>query len=263
MKKSLLYMFAALAVVMFTSCGDNDEPVNKQTFTSTINTRAVESDVVYFSQNSAKVEVNYTNMTIQFSCAYADVNGHSHTFSTPEMKLSTASGTVYSFTNSAASGNDGISSFKGYLDMATGMMWYSFMVDGSTTVVNTSHLLYAYSTTKVTNPDNAFTYDHQNSAYLFAIDSKGESCSMRISNFAPNITGAVQALEIQYNDLKVVPSPTGYTITADEAESNYAGFYTITDLVFNLDNQCKVIDGSFKCSDLEFKITGDLFPDVL
>lgn len=262
MKKSLIYIFAVLAAVMFTSCSDNDEPVNKQSFTSTINTRAIEGDAVYFSQNSAKVEVNYTGMTIQFSTTYADINGHSHSFTTGEMKMTLASGTVYTFTNSAASGNDGISSLKGYLDMATGMMWYSFMADGTTTVVNSSHLLYAYSTTTVTNPDNGYTYNHQNSAYLFAIDSKGETCTMRISNFAPNITGSIQALEIQFNDLKVVPTLTGYTITADEADSNYSGFYTITDLAINLDSQCQVINGSFKCSDLDFKITGDLFPNV-
>ena len=52
MKKSLIYIFAVLAAVMFTSCSDNDEPVNKQSFTSTINTRAIEGDAVYFSQNS-------------------------------------------------------------------------------------------------------------------------------------------------------------------------------------------------------------------
>ena len=52
----------------------------------------------------------------------------------------------------------------------------------------------------------------------------------------------------------------GYTITADEAESSYRGFYTITDLDIELDTQGLIIGGSFKCSDLDFTLDGRMFP---
>ena len=67
MKKSLIYIFAVLAAVMFTSCSDNDEPVNKQTVSMTINNRAIDGDQVVFSQANAKVEMNYTDMEIQIN----------------------------------------------------------------------------------------------------------------------------------------------------------------------------------------------------
>ena len=143
-------------------------------------------------------------------------------------------------------------------DMATGMLWYSFYKDGYP-VISTSHLLYAYSTTTVINPDNGNHYSHKQSAYLFALDTKGEKCVMKVSNFTPNINGAIEAEELQYDDLTVTPTVNGYTITASEVESSMRGFYTITDLNIVLDAQCRVINGSFKCKDLDFTISGGLF----
>ena len=262
MKKSLIYIFAVLAAVMFTSCSDNDEPVNKQSFTSTINTRAIEGDAVYFSQNSAKVEVNYTGMTIQFT---SDYNDDQWPFPLvhhwrDEDDLSLGHGLYlhqqrglgqrrHQFTQGLPrhGHRHDVVQFHGRRHH-----------DGCQLEPSALCLLDDHGH----QSRQWFTYYNQKSAYLFALDCKGETCTMQISNFAPNITGSIQALEIQFNDLKVVPTLTGYTITADEADSNYSGFYTITDLVINLDSQCQVINGSFKCSDLDFKITGDLFPNV-
>ena len=62
MKKLSFLLLSLLAVTLFTACGNEDEPVNKQSFTSTINCRAIDGDQVVFSQSSAKVELNYTDM---------------------------------------------------------------------------------------------------------------------------------------------------------------------------------------------------------
>lgn len=257
MKKLSILFFSLLAVIMFTSCNDSDNTVNKQTFTSTINNRAIDGTDVIFSQGSAKLEVNFTNMTIQFTSDYRDANGQTRSITTPEMSLTSKGGSVYQF-QTPGIGEDAMT---GYFDMATGMLWYTFNKDGYP-IVTTSHLLYAYSTTTVTNPDNGNHYSHKQSAYLFALDTRGEKCSMRVSNFAPNIAGAIEAEEIQYDGLTVTPTANGYTITASQAESSMRGFYTITDLNIELTSQCRIISGSFKCGGLNFTITGDLFGDI-
>lgn len=246
-------LLALLAVSLFTACGNDDEPVNKQTVSMTINNRAIDGETVVFSQNNAKVEVNYTDMMIQFNTEYTDATGRPHSIASPTMPLTNEGGTIYSF-------GKGTSEMSGYIDFATGMTWY-IINDVSGIVVSTSQLLYAYSTTMVTNPDNGNHYSHEHSAYLFALDSKCEKCIMSISNFIPNIAGSVEAGEVQFNNLTVTATTTGYTITAAEAEANNKS-YTLTDVNINLNSQCQMINGSFKCKDLMFSITGPLFPNM-
>ena len=260
MKKLSLLLLSLLAVVMFTACGNDDEPVNKQNVTMVINNRAIDGDNVVFSQGSANVELNYTDMFIKFTADYKDANGQSHSLTTPDMKMTAVSSTVYTFNNIASSTYTGIDALAGYIDLASGMMWFSFD-DGTSHVVTTTQLLYAYTTTSITNPETGNHYSHEQSAYLFALDTRGETCVMKISNFAPNVVGSVQASEIQYDGLTVTPTTTGYVITADEVESSYKGFYNITDVNFILDSQGQVISGSFKCNNLDFAITGKAFPN--
>lgn len=259
--KKFFYLFAVLALVSLSACNESDEPTNIQTATMVINSRAIDGDDMVFSQGSSKVELDYTNMFIKFTADYRDINGQSHTITTPDMKLYIMNSSIYKFDNIASNEYTGIEQLTGYIDFATGMMWYSFK-DASSKVVSSSQFLYAYTTTTVTNPDNGYHFSHEQSAYLFALDARGETCTMKISNFIPNINGSVQASEIQYKDLTVTPTTTGYIITADEVESSYKGFFSITDLNIILNNQCMVIGGSFKSNDLEFSINGSLFPDT-
>ena len=255
MKKLSFLLLLLLAMTVFTACNDDEKTVNKQSFSSTINNRAIDGNEVVFSQSTAKAEVNFTDMTILFTSEYRDADGQTHSLTTPAMSMITKGGSVYQF-----NGNIGSEALNGYFDMATGMLWYTF-ISGGNEVFSSSHLLYAYSTTTVTNPDNGNHYSHKESAYLFAPDARGETCIMRISNFTPNIAGAVEASEIQYEGLTLTPTTTGYTITANEVEpTNYSGRFIITDLNIALDSQCKVINGTFKCGDLDFTVNGDLFP---
>ena len=266
MKKLSVLFVSLLVVTVFTACNNNDDSSNTQTFTMTINSRAIDGDDVVFSQGTGKADLDYTNMLIKFNGDYKDANGLSHTFATPDMKMTGTNTAVRHFTNVASSTYTGIEGLDGYIDFSTGMMWYTFEV-GGVKVVSTSCLLYAYTmlyayvTTTITNPDNGNHSSHDHSAYLFGIDTKGETCTMLISNFIPTIGGSVQANEIQYKNLTMTPTATGYTITAAEAESSYRGFYTITDLNVNLNDQGRVIEGSFKCNGLEFTISGKMFPN--
>lgn len=259
MKKYFYYLFALTAMVMFSSCINGDEPNTKQSFTSTINCRAIDGDDVIFSQGSAKVEVDYSELFIKFTADYKDAEGMAHSLTTPDMKLYAVSSSVYTFNNMASSTYTGIDMLQGSIDFATGMMWYSFNVDGSTKVVCTTHLLYAYTNTTITDPESGNHGTHQQSAYLFALDAKGQTCTMKISNFMCNLNSAVDVIEIQYDDLTVTPTTTGYIISAEMVESSNRGSYTLTNVNFNLNDQCQVINGSFKCNDLQFNVDGNLF----
>ena len=265
MKKLSFLLLSLLVVTLFTACNKSDEPENKQIVNMTINSRAIDGDQIVFSQGTAKVELNYSDMLIKFTADYKDVDGVSHTITTPDMKMTrlSSSSSVYEFVSSSSQMGSNIGeSLGGYIDLTTGVMWYTINT-GSMEVVCTTHLLYAYTTTTMTNPDNGNHGSHQQSAYLFALDSKGQTCIMSISNFIDNLNGAVVASEVQYSDLTLTPTATGYTVTADEVEStNYKGSYTLKDVHFIINNQCQVVAGSFKCKDLDYTVSGTLFPVV-
>lgn len=258
MKKLSFLLLSLMAVTLLTACGSDDDPVNKQTVSSIINNRAIDGEAVAFSQTNAKIELNYTDMTIQFTSEYRDLDGHSHTITTPAMPMKSSGNAVYSFNNMSASASTGIENFQGKIDMATGMLLYSFM-QGSTHVVSTSHLLYAYTTTTLTNPENGNHGSHQQTSYLFAIDARGETCVMQLHNFVTTLNGTVDVAEVRYDGLTITPTLTGYTVTADKAESNFKGFYTLTDVTFSIDDQCNVINGSFMCNGIRHEIDGGLF----
>lgn len=260
MKKYFYYLFALTAMVMLSSCLDSkDEPNTKQTLSGPINSRAIDGDKVVFSQGKIEVEVNFTNNLIKLTSDFKDANGQSHSLTTPEMQMRAVSSSVYEFTTSMGqqTGSNFGESLGGYIDISTGMMWYTIN-SGSSQVVCTTHLLYAYTNTTITNPDNDNHGTHQQSAYYFTIDSKGETCTLIINNFVCNLNDAVNYEKIQFNGLTLTPTTTGYVITADLAESTNK-VATLTDVNFVVNDQCQVINGSFECNDLEFNVTGNLF----
>lgn len=262
MKKISFLLFSLIAVTMFTSCINDDDPVNEQTVIMLINSRAIDGDNVVFSQSSAKATFNLVDMTTAFTCVYKDANGQSRTVTTPVMKMTATStnSSIYRFEGVISQTVSGIETITGYIDMATLMTWFTISDYNGSPVVCTSQPNYIYATTTVTNPDDGKNYSHKQSSYLFAIDdAQGGSCILQIKNFIPNTSGLIQADVIQFNDLKVTPTPEGYLISADEAESSLSG-YTITDLNIILNSQCRVIDGSFKCEGLTFEVKGELFP---
>lgn len=260
MKKLSILLLSILAVTLLTACSSNDEPVNKQTVTGTTNFRAVDGSDMVFSQTMTKVELNHTTMTIIISGEFKDANDKTRSFITPEMKMTLSSNAIYTFNNAGSSSNSSFEGLKGYIDWATGVMWFTFSVDGSTNVYASTQLLYAYASTTVTDPVKDKTYEHKQSGYLFAFDSKCEKCTMVIYNFVTDINGSIHAYETKYEDLTVTPTTTGYVITGDNLESSYAGFYTINDLTFTLDDQGRTIDGTFECNGIDFSVTGPLFP---
>ena len=249
MKKTFIYLLAMMAVTMFTACG-NDEQESKQSFTATINNRAIDGDEVVFSQGTAKVEINYTNNVIQFTTDYKDMSMQSHTITTPSMKMTMQSTYVYSF------GDQGI---DGYIDISTGMMSYHINANGDN-VYSTTQLIYPYLTTTIIS-ENGVNYDHNRSGYMFYLDSKGETAVMQITDYIPDTGGSIQASLLEFTGLNVTPTLTGYNITADEAACVQSDYYNLTDLNVTIDNNCHHIIGSFKIKDHSYKMMGGLFGD--
>ncbi len=263
MKKLSFLLFTLLAVTMFTSCL-KDEP-NKDIFTAevTINSRTSgDADNIVFSNNLSVIEIDNANMTIKFTTGYKDVNGAGHNLTTPAMPLTPVGGPIYSFSDSGSSLN-GISNLNGYIDMLTTTAWYSFTLNGTEKVISTTDLIFSYATMTVTNPDNGNNNSYYNFQCAFFLDETGKKCSMVITNFTPNLNGQIVANQIEWNNLTVTPTATGYHITTEMAESAInKGFNTIKNLNFNitLTDESRRIDGSFMCNDLNIKIEGDLFP---
>lgn len=244
--KKFIYIFSLLCLLAFTSCNSDSEDETIQTFTTTINNRAVDGSDVVFSQGSVKVEINFTQMTLQLASDFKDIDGMSRSFSTTAMKLTAKSNSVYQFTGAA----------NGYIDMATGMMWYTF-TEGYP-VYCTTQLIYPYLTTTVIN-ENGQTHEHTKSGYIFAINSNGEKAALQISNYVPDTGGAIQASVLEYNGLNVTPTNDGYVITADEAECIQAEYYNIQDLEVHITLNGMLINGSFKIRNHTYQLNGYLF----
>ena len=175
------------------------------------------------------------------------------------MKLTQEIGMTYSFKSGSAPFGEA-SDLSGYVDLATGMIWYTFTANGSDKIFSTNHPLYSYGTITVTNPDNGNHISYTDSQIMFAIDPTGRKCTMVMTNFAPNLVGAIQSYQIYWENLTLTPTATGYTISADQAESSLKGTNTITDVTIKLDDQCRALNGSFKCNDLDITVTSNMFP---
>lgn len=253
MKRTLIYLFALLATVtLFTACGGGDEPESKQTFTATVNNRAVDGEDFVFSQGSAQIELNYTNMTMHLTTDYKDIHGQSHTLNTGEMKLTGKSVAVYAFTSMNATG---------YIDLSTGMLYCVIETGDGYNVYCTTQLVWPYVTTTITGEDGR-TYSHEQSGYIIAIDSKGENAVMQITDYVADAGGAVQEAVLQYTGLAVTPTATGYVITADEAECTQTSYYNLSDLKINITGNGMMIDGSFKIKNNTYSMAGNLFGDI-
>lgn len=255
MKKSV-FLLALLSIVLFTSCNDNDDPVSKETLYSIMNARLIinnDSTIVVCSQTNGQIELDNINMTIKFSSSYIDQDGVEQLVTTPELKLVPIKDNAYYM-------EDADHSHPGMVDFGTGMLWYhDINADGDTALFMTTQLLlYAYTNTNIT--DSVYnTIDHQQSTYMFKLDSRGESCDMSISNFVSD--SIVSAL--QYKGLTTTPTVTGYKIMADSANAESSqGLYKLTDLEIDIDEHCLVFRGDFKCNGMEYNVSGNLFPNA-
>jgi hypothetical protein len=255
MKKSV-FLLALLSIVLLSSCNSNDEPVSKQTLYSIMNSRLIYTDngTIVFSQSNGQIELDNINMTIKFSSVYMDSLGQAQTVASPELRLVPIKENAYYMV-------DGSDSHPGIIDFGTGMLWYHEIdTDGGTALFMTTQLLhYAYTNTTINDPENG-TSDHQESAYMFKLDSRGESCDMSISDFVTNLNGVVDAPALQYKGLTATPTPTGFMITAETANAESGQDYSLTDVEINIYEQCLSFEGSFKCNGLEYHVAGSLFP---
>ena len=262
--KKTFYLFALLTLVLFSSCNKDDDPVNKYTLYSNISTRLIDSNdgSIVYSQSKGQIEFDQINMTVKFICAYKDKDGLNQMLTSPELKLVPLKGNAFYMSNSSQNSNE--TSYPGIIDFDSGMMCYNEANpnDGTAICMTTQLLDYSYTNTIITNPENNNSGNHQQSSYGFTLDSRGETCDLIIQDFSSNLNGVVDAPVLSYKGLTVTPTQTGYKITAAtaSASSSTQSPYTLTDVEFNIYQQCLVFNGTFKCNGLNYNVSGNLFP---
>ena len=262
--KKTFYLFALLSLVLFSSCNKDEDPVSKYTLYSTMSTRLVDSNdgSIVYSQSKGQIEFDQINMTVKFICAYKDKEGQNQMVTSPELKLVPIKGNAYFMRGDGDQNSYGTYN-PGIIDFDSGMMWYNETNnDGSTVYMTTQLLGYSYTTTVITNPENDNSSNHQQSAYGFTLDSRGETCDLIIKNFSTTLNGVVDAPELNYKGLTVTPTQTGYKVTAESASASGStqSTFTLTDVDFNIYQQCLVFNGTFKCNGLNYQVSGSLFP---
>lgn len=269
-KKLISLMLLLLAILALLACGNDDEPDNKQTIDMTFNALMIdladESHAVFY-QSNGQAEIDYTNMTIQFSCSYKDLDGQTSVFKSQRYDLEPYKETVY-YMLKASSGTYGVSIRPGLIDLSTSMIWYKENdVDQGTSLYITTQYTCPYLTTSVTDK-NGHTFSHTKSGYMFAFDSKGEKAVMRVTDFIPDSGGAIQAAVLDYEGLTVTKALqtsnytyTMYRITADHATCRQSDYYDLTDLDINITEQGRLIKGSYKINGNTYKMSGGLFPE--
>lgn len=260
--KKIINLCALFMLLAATSCS-SDDPVTTQTYTITTNNRSLTADAsdddVYFSQTTATLAFDLTNYTVSItSSALLDESKRSVSFTTPAMQLTATSNGIYTFTDKANATN-GISGFHGYVNLSTGMTWFTYTVDDTYTIHTTSQLLYAYTTTTL-NVDGTSPYSHAQSAYCFVMDETGESCTLQISNFIFDNTGTVQVEQVDYENLKVKVTATGYTVTGVEVmPTNGSERFKLYDVNFAINKQGCAMLGTYVCNDYNVLVRGTGF----
>ncbi len=262
-KKLMNLMLAVLAMSLLTACNNDDEYENKQKFTTAINNRACRNGVVVFSQGTAEVEINFNGSlamhTIKITSTYKDIDGQSHTLTTPELEMPSPYGSpigIYSFSTTNDLGG-GVRNLEGTIDIQTGMMRYSFQQDDYT-MVCTTNLLFNNVITNISDEAGA-TSNTNMSSYLFMLDSNAKTCVMQISNFVPGVNGAVQAAVVEYKGLNVTITDDGYLIKSDLAKATQGGSFDLTDVDVTIDRDCTHFSGSFSTKVSRHEFSGNLF----
>lgn len=263
MRKTILFLLAVMTLMLLNACGHDDEPANKpdeiQYANLVFSCWTARGNVMSYLQTVGYVELNYTQGTIQLTSDYNDYHGTRRSISTPKMELKYVSDNTYAFNDQSSINTFDGSYPNGYINMATGVVWFMFTNEHEKTVI-TTYLNYPAPTTTIYDLENMKGHQHTQSSYLFAPDAQGKTCVMQINNFITDLDGTVAAELIQFQGLTLTQTSQGYHITADRAESTYGGRYTITDVDIDLGGQCRDINGSFKCNGHEIRMAGGLFP---
>lgn len=257
-KKLMTLMLALLALTMFTACDSSDEPDVKENYTITVNNRAYWDGVVVFSQSTAQVELNLTANAIKISTSYKDLDGQTRTLTTPVMKMTASSGTIFSFLTTDDLGN-GVKNLYGHIDTSTRMMRYAFQQDNYS-IICTTHLLFKQVGTSISDETHGI-FEHNLSDYLFILDSKAETCTMQISDFVLGVDGDVQASTVEYKGLNMTITELGYIISAPQATATQGSYYNLTDVNVTIDRECTHFFGSFKTGVSRHQFQGNLFFD--
>ncbi len=259
MKKVLFYFLAIMMGLTFAACGNDDEPKEKPDEIITTDdidffSRTIHGNDVAFLNSKGSVVINNTKGTIQLTCKYNDFEGHTHSFTTNVMQVSHIDGATFTFNDPTMTTSYDGSTSSGYLNTVTGVVSFTFSNEIGKVVI-TTYLSFPSAESRVQRIGDSNYYSHNMSDYLFAPVDQGTKCILQINNFVANTSGVVEADVIQFLGLPMTPTPDGYIIQTDQAESTYGSHCTITDVDITIKSQCRVIEGSFKCNGYNISFT--------
>lgn len=213
----------SLLLLGATSClGDSGDQT--ATMNATMHNRAVstDDDAAKLSLSTYTVTINYTQSTFAITGSAALTDGTTVQFTTDEMPISVNSeqGTyTFSSSNVTTTGVHTISGFKGTFDMASGLLFVSFVCDDCE-VYATTGVSFPYCTsTAVDTTGQSSPYENTTAGYYFAVDPSTMKADMQITNFVLSQSTSSSSTSSSYfyaaDGLEATLTSTGYIFTAD------------------------------------------------
>lgn len=261
--KILFPIFALLVMVAAMTACDDDDPVNKTEFGVMMNTRSVDlsetPEAVTFSQKEGAFKIDFTNQTIEVSIP-VKLNDDEEITVEPGLLDMTNLSFQYTFAkaNFIASGHD-VNGFSGRIDMNTGNVYIEMTVDGIYRVTTTNYPCYYNATTAIQPFEGSEgAYTHKQSSYGFKLNENGTGCILSIVNFFPR-ENATNGINVNYENLPMQVTGNGYKMQADSLTTAYGSGLTLTDVEFTISNNGQILNGTFKCGDHGFTVSGAMF----
>ena len=260
MKTFIHFIACFCAVFALSACShdsNSEYKFEEQTYYRILDSHAQ----VTFARSTLNCTLNPDDKTIQISTSISQ-NGSNITIESNSMSYTAVSANTYRFAgNAKASGHD-VADFTGLYDVATNAVYIEMTLDGQYRTYITSIPLFPYSTTTVKLADNtAEPLELDNAIDGVAFDTTLKDGLFAIMNFQlSSIESPVS--EIDYKGVTVKPTTVGYEITADilTPSSTYnLDKYTITDVIINIGEQGRAINGSYKCGNYEVVFSGRTF----
>jgi len=249
MKKVLsLLLFAVLAIVGLSSCGDDEPDVNNRivnaTAQSLIHVLNGQDGTGSMASGETKIAINRGSMTTELTTTFT-IGGEAQQVSLQGLATTADSerGTFTFTASSATAGSHTITGLTGtynyYLDMIT----VSYTVDGRYQV-NATPSEFSYSFTTTESKCDTDTFKYHNILYTFTIDPATMKASLKLGAVRLNDKlGQIEHLD--YEGLSVAVNGNGYEVTGTNCP-------TVTDiknplnyLLKSVKAQVNVASGSF------------------
>lgn len=270
MKKVVLF-FALVSLFALASCNDSKDAEDKTQFQQEFYNRVINNsdNQVLFSKSIAAFTINFSAMQLDVTHGAKLAAGLEYTMQATGLKLTydqtTGSYTISMGNAVVRAGNNVVTAITGRVDIATGVIFLSYLVNNTYAVYATTPLGYAYGTLSTTytvdGADHAF--DNEDFAILVAINDEGTTARVTMYNVQLK-SDMVSTDMIVYDGVAVKPTLNGYELST-EASLKPVGAsnsdYDMTGFEAHVDQQGRVIAGKFAIGDVKATFTAGMFSD--